>query len=205
MQLLALIPLLLLGVVVYAARRDGAASSFDPGAPLSWGGQTWYAGDPESLGADAGPASADFIVELSNSVRRLFAIPAAGQAYAEPIARAEEKYGLPPSLLARQLYEESRFRPDIVSGRTRSSAGAIGIAQFMPATAAELGVDPLNPASAIDGAARYMRRLYDALGDWGAALAAYNWGIGNVQRKGLAAAPAETRRYVAAILGDVDA
>jgi soluble lytic murein transglycosylase-like protein len=66
-----------------------------------------------------------------------------------------------------------------------------------------MGVDPLNTDSSIDGAARYLRRLYDGTGTWAGALAAYNWGIGNVRRRGLDAAPAETREYVSAILGDV--
>jgi soluble lytic murein transglycosylase-like protein len=72
----------------------------------------------------------------------------------------------------------------------------------MPATAQDLGIDPLDPAQAIPAAGAYLRRLYDATGTWSKALAAYNWGIGNVQRKGLAAAPAETRAYVAQITGD---
>jgi soluble lytic murein transglycosylase-like protein len=103
------------------------------------------------------------------------------------------------------LYQESRFRDDIISGRTRSSAGAIGIAQFMPGTARDLGIDPLNVDQAIAGAARYLRMQLDNFGDWTRALAAYNWGPGNVQRRGLDRAPAETREYVKAVLGDVPA
>jgi soluble lytic murein transglycosylase-like protein len=129
--------------------------------------------------------------------------PARAAPYLAAIAQAEDKYSIPPQLLARLLYQESRYRPEIIDGSVRSSAGAIGIAQFMPATAAEMGVDPLNADSSIDGAARYLRRLYDGTGTWAGALAAYNWGIGNVRRRGLGAAPAETREYVSAILGDV--
>lgn len=126
------------------------------------------------------------------------------QPYLAAIASAEAAHGIPQHMLARLLWQESRFRDDIITGAVKSSAGALGIAQFMPATAAEMGIDPLNPWQAIDGAARYLRRLYDALGrDWAKALAAYNWGIGNVQRRGLDAAPAETRAYYASILEDV--
>lgn len=50
---------------------------------------------------------------------------------------------------------------------------------------------------------RRRRHLYRQTGDWAQALAAYNWGIGNVRRKGLAAAPAETRNYYAGILADI--
>lgn len=129
--------------------------------------------------------------------------PERARPYLAAIAQAEGRYSIPPQLLARLLYQESRYRPEIIDGSVRSSAGAIGIAQFMPATAADMGVDPLNPDSAIDGAARYLRLLYDGTGTWAGALAAYNWGIGNVRRRGLDAAPSETREYVSAILGDV--
>lgn len=125
--------------------------------------------------------------------------------YADMIAAAEARHGIPPDMLARLLYQESRYRADIISGKTRSPVGALGIAQFMPATASEMGIDPLDPAQAIDGAARYLARLYGTFGNWSEALAAYNWGQGNVKRKGLAAAPAETRTYYTSILSDVNA
>ena len=75
--------------------------------------------------------------------------------------------------------------------------------QFMPATAAEWGVDVTSVESSADGAGRYMKWLYGRLGSWSLALAAYNWGIGNVLRKGMAKAPGETRDYVAQIGADV--
>jgi len=140
---------------------------------------------------------------VNNTLKKIFTVPAAGQQYADAIRAAETKYGLPDSLLARVLYQESRFRQDIITGSTRSSAGAVGIAQFMPATAADLGVNPLDPWQSIDGAARYLKQLYNQTGSWDRALAAYNWGIGNVQRKGLTAAPLETRNYVSQVLADV--
>lgn len=124
--------------------------------------------------------------------------------YANIIAMAEAQNGIPPNMLARLLYQESRYREDIITGKTRSPVGALGIAQFMPATAREMGIDPLNPPQAINGAARYLARLYDKFGNWTEALAAYNWGSGNVQRKGLANAPTETRNYFVQILADVN-
>lgn len=126
-------------------------------------------------------------------------------AYAGWIAETEQANGIPENLLARLLYQESRYRDDIISGATRSPAGALGIAQFMPATAAEWGIDPLDPYSAIEGAGRYIAWLYGQFGDWSLALAAYNWGIGNVKRKGLQNAPRETVAYVTDILGDIAA
>lgn len=128
--------------------------------------------------------------------------PRTAAPYLDTIRQAEQENGLPQNLLARVLYQESRFREDIITGKTRSPAGALGIAQFMPATAKGRGVDPLDPNSAINGAAAYLRELFDRFGDWTQAIAAYNWGQGNVARKGLARAPAETRAYVAQITRD---
>lgn len=123
--------------------------------------------------------------------------------YLDAIRQAEAQSGLPRNMLARLLWQECRYREDIITGRVKSPAGALGIAQFMPATAAEMGIDPLDPFAAIPAAAKYLRRLYDALGTWSEALAAYNWGIGNVRRKGIAAAPRETRNYYTTILADI--
>lgn len=119
--------------------------------------------------------------------------------YLQPIRTAEAQYGLPRNLLARQLWQESRYNPNAVNAVT----GAIGIAQFMPATAADFGIDPRNPLQAIDAAGKYMRQLYNTTGSWLLALAAYNWGIGNVLRKGIGSAPTETRQYYSQILADI--
>lgn len=124
--------------------------------------------------------------------------------YADAIAVAEAQNGIPRDMLARLLYQESRYREDIITGKTRSPVGAVGIAQFMPATAREMGIDPLDPFQSIQGAGRYLARLYRMFGNWTEALAAYNWGPGNVQRKGLTNAPTETRNYFVQILADVN-
>lgn len=146
-----------------------------------------------------------FLDEAMATVRTTLGLWRPPQKYAGMIAQAEQQHGLPVDMLARLLWQESRYREDIITGKVRSPAGALGIAQFMPATAREMGIDPLNPAQAIDGAARYLARLYRSLGTWTQALAAYNWGIGNVQRRGLDAAPRETRNYYSQILADVNA
>lgn len=130
--------------------------------------------------------------------------PARAQPYLGAIAEAEARYGIPHNLQARQLdIESAHFAPDVIDGSRISPTGDIGIAQFQPATAAELGVDPTDPFASIDAAARYLRQLYDQFGSWDAALAAYNWGPGNVQRKGIGAAPASTVAYFSKILADV--
>lgn len=122
--------------------------------------------------------------------------------YVADIAAAEREYGIPDNILAKVIYQESRFRPDIITGKTKSSAGALGIAQFMPATAKDLGLDPLNPSQSIDKAGAYLAALYREFDDWSKAVAAYNWGAGNVARKGLKSAPTETVNYVKAVTGE---
>lgn len=131
-------------------------------------------------------------------------LPAGATPYWPTIEQSARIYGLEPLLLARLLYQESRFRPDIITGAVVSPKGAQGIAQFMPATAAELGINPLVPSQAIAGAARYLSSLYDRFGDWEKALAAYNWGQGNVAKHpAMTKWPYETRLYVTNILNDV--
>jgi soluble lytic murein transglycosylase-like protein len=131
------------------------------------------------------------------------------------IADTEKKHGLPDGLLHRLLKQESHFRKDIITGKTRSSVGAVGIAQFMPATAKEyLGSveAALDPIKAIDAAARYVKWLYGYVGkDWKKAVAAYNWGVGNVTKfyagtlktkSGVIVKnmPTETQKYIKAII-----
>lgn len=132
-------------------------------------------------------------------------IPSRGQQFAAAIYQAEQAYGIPHNLLARLLYQESRFRADIVDGTVKSATGAEGIAQFEPATAAGLGIDPLNPSAAIDGAGRYLSQLFNQFGTWTLALAAYNDGPGNISKISgdLSRAPEETQNYVSEITGDV--
>jgi soluble lytic murein transglycosylase-like protein len=129
--------------------------------------------------------------------------------YKNHITAAEIREGLPHDLLARLLWQESRFRDDIISGAVVSPAGAMGIAQIVPRW--HPGVDPLDPFASIDYAARYLRDLRLQTGSWPLALAAYNWGIGNLNRalnnfgsqNALLSAPKETRNYVADITGDL--
>ena len=133
----------------------------------------------------------------------LGAWPTGSEPYKGQIVAAAERYQVPPLILAWLLWKESRYSFAIVTGAKRSPAGAMGIAQFMPATAAqELGsvAAALDPGAAIPGAARYLAKLRRSVGTWAEALAAYNWGIGNVKRKGIGAAPEETKDYFATIL-----
>lgn len=116
---------------------------------------------------------------------------------------AENQYGIPRDLLARQAYQESHFRPDIINGTTASPAGALGLMQIVPAYHPD--ADPLNVPAAIQYAANFMRSLYNQFGSWSLALAAYNAGPGNVKKYGNTVPPfAETQSYVTSIIGDVN-
>jgi hypothetical protein len=121
----------------------------------------------------------------------------------EPVCRmvdgAAAANRLPPAFLARILWHESRLRSDATS-----RAGAEGVAQFMPRTAAERGLaDPRNPAPSIAEAARLLADLNVRFGNRGLAAAAYNAGPGRVLRwlRRQSDLPAETRLYVAAVTG----
>jgi peptidoglycan DL-endopeptidase CwlO len=116
-------------------------------------------------------------------------------AYAGTIEQAASANGVPPSLLAALLYHESRFEPNVVS-----SAGAEGIAQFMPATAAGMGIDPTNPTQAIQGAAQLLGSYTRQFGSYADALAAYDAGSSAVERYGGIPPYAETQAYVPAVL-----
>ena len=105
---------------------------------------------------------------------------------------------VPDELYASLKDAESGNNPDIPP----SPKGAIGIAQLMPATAKEMGVNPYNPVENERGGKDYLGKLIDQYeGDIPKALAAYNWGQGNVKRKGIENAPEETRNYVTKVLG----
>lgn len=117
--------------------------------------------------------------------------------YRQAIARASLASGVPAVLLAAQLKAESDFDPLVVS-----SAGARGIAQFMPATAASYGLrDPFDPFASIAAQARMMSEMLARFGSPALALAAYNAGPGAVGSCNCIPPYPETQAYVARILG----
>lgn len=108
-------------------------------------------------------------------------------------------HGVPAPFFVRLIWQESRFNPAAVSPK-----GAQGIAQFMPATAAERGLeDPFEPAAAIAESAMYLRDLMDEFGNPGLAAAAYNAGPQRVRDwlTGRGGLPRETRGFVRSITG----
>lgn len=132
-----------------------------------------------------------------------WAIPEINRKRAAPFlsafAAAESKYGLPQDMLNRVAYQESRYDPNALS-----PVGAAGLMQFMPATAREFGINPLDPFQSIDAAGRYLLQLYKMFNSWPVALAAYNWGPGNMRKHltkhgglNVATLPDETRKYLA--------
>jgi soluble lytic murein transglycosylase-like protein len=122
--------------------------------------------------------------------------PLSAVPYSAEITAAARRHGLDPALLAGLIKQESGFNPS-----ARSPAGAQGLTQLMPATAAGLGVtNPLDPAQAIEGGAKYLAQQLEAFGgDVARALAAYNAGPGAVQRFGGVPPYAETQNYVRAV------
>jgi soluble lytic murein transglycosylase-like protein len=111
------------------------------------------------------------------------------------IAQAAAEQGLPTQLLEALVWTESGFRADAVS-----HAGATGLTQLMPATAAGLGVDPHDPVQNLQGGARFLRQMIDRFGSLDLALAAYNAGPGRVDRAGGIPDIPETRNYVTTVL-----
>jgi soluble lytic murein transglycosylase-like protein len=109
------------------------------------------------------------------------------------ILAAAQRHGIDPAVLKGLIRAESNFDPSVTS-----PAGAGGLVQLMPGTAASLGVtDRFDPAQSIDGGARYLRQQLDAFGgDLTKALAAYNAGPGAVRRYGGVPPYAETQAYV---------
>jgi soluble lytic murein transglycosylase-like protein len=112
--------------------------------------------------------------------------------------------GISPDYFVRQINLESGFNPNAIS-----PSGAEGIAQFMPATARGLGIDPFNPYEALNAAAKYMAsydRMYN--GNYAMALAAYNAGGGTVQyavqscgSNWISCLPGQTQNYIMVIMG----
>ncbi|HCM6005904.1 TPA: lytic transglycosylase domain-containing protein [Klebsiella quasipneumoniae] len=121
------------------------------------------------------------------------------QAMAGEFGALEGKYGLPAGLLSSLSAAESGGDPYAVSPK-----GAKGPFQFMDGTARDLGLkgmDVYDPHKSADAAARYLRYLLDATGgDLEKTLASYNWGLGNVQKKGMDNLPSETRNYVPKVM-----
>jgi Transglycosylase SLT domain len=115
---------------------------------------------------------------------------------------AEVHYSVPENLAARQCFEESRFNPEARNAKS----GCIGLMQLLSKAFPGAGASPLKD---IDTGVSYLAHLYMMFSDWQLALAAYNWGPGNLKKAlkrsgfGLARLPPETQKYVTQIIEDV--
>jgi len=132
---------------------------------------------------------------------------AAGAQYLPLINGTENAFGIPINLLARVAYQECSWRPEVINCTVKSSAGAVGMFQLMPKYFPNAGA---SIAADCRSAAQLLASLYKRFGDWQIALAAYNWGQGDVHHEivtegapTLADMPSETQNYVRDIVADV--
>jgi len=134
------------------------------------------------------PAPADALVDKASSRSGVDAV----------VEKASRRYGVDAGLIKAIIKAESNFNP-----RAVSSAGAQGLMQLMPATARGLGVsDPFDPEQNVMAGTRFLKdMLHRYGGNLDDALAAYNWGPGNVDRHGSASLPRETRQYLGTVKG----
>jgi len=114
--------------------------------------------------------------------------------FANQFEAAAARHGVPPKLLAAVGWVESRYQTNAVSG-----AGAQGVMQLMPFVSEAYGVNPWDPAQAIDAAARILSEHHARFGSWDLALAAYNAGAGAVSRAGNQPPSARVAGYVSAV------
>lgn len=162
-----------------------------------------YSWEAWHYGFEAGPApcsaEAESVAARGGDAASLVATslpPFVPAQYREPILRSAARWGVPPALMAGQLMAESGFDPD-----AGSSAGAQGIAQFMPSTAAAYGLtNPYDPVAAIDAQAHLMSDLLRQFGTPELALAAYNAGPAPVEACHCIPPYPETQAYVTRIL-----
>jgi soluble lytic murein transglycosylase-like protein len=157
-----------------------------------WGAESDADEDQQSMNRDAMMAT---LLELA----RPFSKTTSKVSMCETLAEAAQTHNLPVGFFVRLINQESGFNPEAVS-----PVGAQGVAQFMPRVAEEWGLrNPFDPHQALVASARFLRSLFDQFGNWGLAAAAYNGGMGRVQKwvDKRGKLPDETRHYVMTITG----
>lgn len=148
---------------------------------------------PERMLAEPGvPADAPLEKKQSSPVTPITQDTPRSANLEQLIEKASRRYGVDQGLIRAVIKAESNFNP-----RAVSHAGAQGLMQLMPATARGLGVtDSFDPEQNVMGGTRFLKSMLDRYnGDVDSALAAYNWGPGNVDRKP-DRLPRETRDYL---------
>ena len=186
----ALHGIILLGVGLIVSVAPARADVLE----IEQGEVRWVAGgvqapEPVALDADGIP-----LVAIADPARHAIGVP---ERYKAKVAELAHRFDLSPSLIEALVWQESRWRENAVS-----PVGARGLAQLMPGTARDLGVNPDDPFMNLEGGARYLREQLDRFdGDLEKALAAYNAGPGRVQRANGIPRIRETQHYVASIMG----
>jgi soluble lytic murein transglycosylase-like protein len=154
----------------------------------------WIAGGPRQPVQFAPEAEAPALTGLPDTAVGETAGP---QRWQGRVAELAATYDISPMLIEALVWQESRWNENAVS-----PVGARGLAQLMPGTARQLGVNPHDPHANLEGGARYLREQLDRFGgDVEKALAAYNAGPGRVIKANGIPAITETRNYVSAIMG----
>lgn len=131
------------------------------------------------------------------------------QKWASALANAESLHDIPPGLLSRIAYQESHFVQSIIDGTQSSPAGALGMMQLMPqyfdTVRRAIPFSDQDTSDQIEQAATLLSSLYNQLGDWTSATAAYNAGAGAIKKviAGTQSLPAETANYIANIAADL--
>lgn len=126
-----------------------------------------------------------------------------GEAYLPFIAQVEQQQGIPTDLLARIAYQECSWRSEVIDGTVKSPAGAVGMFQLIPKFFPGAGISWMSDT---DTAGRYLVVLHQEFNDWQMAVAAYNWGPGNLrkyERNPGIGLPTETKNYVVNVFTDV--
>ena len=148
---------------------------------------SWSSGEPEQV-SETG--------EIPDSALTVLTERGWSGGYAKALVEVANANEISPYLLEAVVWQESRWNPS-----ARSRVGAIGLAQLMPGTARDLGVDPRDPIQNLTGGARYLRQQLNRFdGNVEKALAAYNAGPGRVMTAGGIPSIPETQAYVRAIV-----
>ena len=188
----------LIALAAFPAKADVMEIDADGARWIAGGGTALPAASAEMLAAESlAEVPAEIFVPdiaVADPETHALLVP---EGYKAKVAELAARFDLSPTLIEALVWQESRWRADAVS-----PVGARGLAQLMPGTARELGVNPDDPFANLEGGARYLREQLDRFdGDLEKALAAYNAGPGRVIRAGGIPRIRETQHYVAAILG----
>jgi soluble lytic murein transglycosylase-like protein len=165
-------------------------------ASAAWAGEVDWRRAGGALLVESEPAAAQAGAPPAREDLQDLRVPPLRQPYGDVVAAAAERFGLDPKLLQALVAVESGYRPQALS-----PAGAGGLTQLMPATAADLGVrDRFDPTDGLFGGAEFLALQIRRFNDLRLALAAYNAGPARVAALGRVPAFPETRAYVTEVV-----